>query len=171
VNRIKQGGRALLAFAQSVDTALVQRTLSPAQQRLFFALVRAEQLHSLNVLRDVLAQSPHTPQDLAAAALLHDCGKSRYALATWQRTLAVLVRALIPPLAQQLSRDDRLTFWRAPFVVRKYHPAWGAQMLRDISASPRLIWLVEHHADSLDQWATHPDIDLLKRLKKADDAN
>jgi hypothetical protein len=171
VYRLKQGGRALLAFAQSVDVTLVQQTLSPAHQQLFYRLVRAEQLHSVNVLRDVLAQSPHTPHDLAAAALLHDCGKSRYALGTWQKTLAVLVRAALPSLSRRLSQDDHLSFWRAPFVVRKYHPIWGAQMLEGTGASPRLIWLVAHHADPLDQWADHPDIDLLKRLKKADDAN
>jgi hypothetical protein len=171
VYRLRQGGRALLAFAQPVDRGLVQQTLSPTHQTLFFALARAEQLHSLNVLRDVLAQEPHTPHDLAAAALLHDCGKSRCALATWQKTLAVLVRAFLPTLARRLSQEDRLTFWRAPFVVRKYHPKWGAQLLEGTGASPRLIWLVEHHADSADQWAAHPDINLLKRLQKADDAN
>jgi hypothetical protein len=171
VYRIKQGGRALLAFAQPVDHALVQQTLSLSQQTVFSRLARSEQLHSLNVLRDVLAQSEHTPPDLAAAALLHDCGKSRYALAIWQKTLAVLVRAFVPTLEQKLSQEDRLTFWRAPFVVRKYHPTWGAQMLRDIDASPRLIWLVAHHADSLEAWPDHPDKLLLARLQKADDAN
>lgn len=171
MHRIKQGGRALLAFAQPLDDALVTQTLSPAQIGLFRQLKRAEQLHSLNVLRDVLAQANSTPPDLAAAALLHDCGKSRYALATWQKTLAVLVRAFLPPLEQHLSKDDRLTFWRAPFVVRQYHPAWGAKMLSEIGASPRLIWLVAHHADPLERWQDHPDVNLLARLKKADDAN
>jgi hypothetical protein len=171
VHRIKQGGRALLAFAQPLDETLAQQTLSPAQMSLFRQLNRAEQLHSLNVLRDVLAQADSTPPDLAAAALLHDCGKSRYALATWQKTLAVLVRAFVPPLEKYLSQDDRLSFWRAPFVVRQYHPAWGAQMLSDIGAAPRLIWLVAHHADPLDRWQDHPDVTLLARLKKADDAN
>jgi len=171
VHRIKQGGRALLAFAQPLDETLIQQTLSPSHSALFHRLARSEQLHSLNVLRDVLAQSEDTPQELAAAALLHDCGKSRYALAIWQKSLAVLIRAFVPKLEQNLSQEDRLTFWRAPFVVRRYHPAWGAQMLRDIGASPRLIWLVEHHAYSLEQWQDHPDKILLARLKKADDAN
>lgn len=171
MHRLKQGGRALLAFAQPLDEALAARTLSPAHFTLFRSLSRPEQLHSLNVLRDVLAQSEHTPHDLAAAALLHDCGKSRYALATWQKTLAVLVRAFLPGVEASLSQDERLSFWRAPFVVRKYHPAWGAEMLRDIGASPRLIWLVEHHADPVEGWQGHPDVTLLARLKRADDAN
>jgi len=171
VHRIRQGGRALFAFAKPLDEALVQQTLSPIQMGLFRPLKRVEQLHSINVLHDVLAQDDTTPPDLAAAALLHDCGKSRYAMTTWQKTLVVLVRTFIPSLAQHLSQEDRLTFWRAPFVVRKYHPAWGAQMLSDISAAPRLIWLVAHHADPLEQWHDHPDMTLLARLKKADDAN
>lgn len=171
MHRIRQGGRALLAFAQPLDDTLVARTLSAAQQGLFRQMKRAEQLHSLNVLRDVLVQADSTPPDLAAAALLHDCGKSRYALATWQKSLAVVVRAFLPPLEQHLSQDERLSFWRAPFVVRQYHPAWGAQMLSEIGASPRLIWLVAHHADPLERWQDHPDVTLLARLKKADDAN
>lgn len=160
-----------MAFAQPLDEALVQQTLSPTQMAVFRPLRRAEKLHSINVLRDVLAQADSTPPDLAAAALLHDCGKSLYALRTWHKTLVVLVRAFMPSLAKHLSQEDRLTFWRASFVVRQYHPAWGAQMLSDIGASPRLIWLVAHHADPLEQWQDHPDMTLLARLKKADDAN
>jgi hypothetical protein len=171
VHRIKQGGRALIAFAQPLDETLVKQTLSPTQMTLFYSLKRVEQLHSINVLRDVLAQADSTPQDLAQAALLHDCGKSRYALATWQKSLAVLVRAFFPRLEQRLRQQDRLTFWRAPFVVQQYHPAWGAQLLSDIGAAPRLIWLVAHHADPLERWQDHPDVTLLARLKKADDAN
>ncbi len=171
MHRLKQGGRALLAFARPVDETLMQQTLSPAQIDLFRRMKRAEQLHSLNVLRDVLAQADDTPPDLAAAALLHDCGKSRYALATWQKTLAVVVHALAPRLEQALSQDENMTFWRMPFIVRKYHPAWGAALLTEIGASARLIWLVAHHADPLKLWQDHPNINLLMRLKKADDAN
>ncbi|MBL8164963.1 MAG: hypothetical protein JNJ61_23470, partial [Anaerolineae bacterium] len=59
--RLKQGLRALLAFSRPVDWDLAAETLSPDLMTLFRRLKRSEQLHSLNVLRGVLAQgsAPH----------------------------------------------------------------------------------------------------------------
>lgn len=171
VQRVRQGLRALLAFSQAVDYALAARYLSPAQMALFRAMSRSEQLHSLNVLRSVLAQSLETPHDLAVAALLHDCGKSRYRLAIWQKTMAVLVTRFAPGLVRRLSGDERLTFWRAPFSVRQHHPAWSARLMAAAGTSERAVWLAAHHADSLGLWPHHPYRQLLERLKRADDTN
>ncbi len=169
--RLKQGIQALFAFTQPVDSALAAQYLSPAQQALFHKMTRSEQLHSLNVLRTVLAQAPETPPDLAVAALLHDCGKSRYALNVAQRTLSVMVEKLLPALFHRWTRDDTLTIWRAPFVVRQHHPAWSAHMLAEVGSSAQVVWLAAHHADALSQNAQHPLYSLLARLKAADDAN
>lgn len=169
--RLKQGLRALTAFARSVDHDLAACYLTTNQLACFLELSRSEQLHSINVLRMVLEQEDTTPPDLAAAALLHDVGKSRYTLAVWQKTLGVLVERLLPKLANHLNQRDDITFWRAPFVVRRYHPVWGAEILKNAGASERLLWLVAHHADPLSEWNHHPDIHLLRRLKAADDAN
>src|SRR4051812_25423001 len=95
VYRLQQGVRALFAFSQPVEISLAERYLSPSLMALFQQMDRGEQLHSLAVLRDVLAQGD-TPNDLAVAALLHDVGKSRYPIGVWQKTLAVMVRALVP---------------------------------------------------------------------------
>jgi hypothetical protein len=169
--RMMQGIRALLAFSQTVDTALAQRHLSAPQMALFLRMSKSEQLHSLNVLRDVLAQEAHTPPDLAVGALLHDVGKSRYALNTAQRTLSVLVKKLLPRLERRLSVTQELTWLNAPFVVRRHHPQWSAELLREVGASETAIWLVAHHADDLTQWVVHPQVGLLARLKTADDQN
>jgi hypothetical protein len=174
VYRVRQGVRALFAFSQVVDYDLAAEYLNPTQMTLFRRMARSEQLHSLNVLQSVLAQAAETPHDLAVAALLHDCGKSYYALTVWQRTLAVLVKKLLPSLSNQLSRNDSpvgLSVWRAPFVVRQHHPAWGAALLTQTDTSERAIWLVAHHADSLALWQEHPNTPLLARLKQADDLN
>lgn len=171
VYRLKQGIRALFAFAQPVDIALAARYLAPAQLALFQDMTRSEQLHSLNVLRTLLAQAPPTPPDLAVAALLHDCGKSRYALNVAQRTLAVLTEKLLPAVFQAISQDDTVSFWRAPFVVRRHHPAWSARLLLDAGSSEAVVWLAAHHADVLADHTNHPFYPLLARLKAADDMN
>jgi len=65
--RIKQGLSSLFAFTRSVDFDLAERYLNSAQMTLFRRFKRGEQLHSLNVLRTLLAQD-ETPHDLALAA-------------------------------------------------------------------------------------------------------
>lgn len=171
IQRVQQGVRALLAFATSVDTDLAQQTLSAKEFQAFVGMSRSEQLHSLNVLRDVLAQSDTTPPALAVAALLHDVGKSRYHLMVWQKTIAVLVKAFIPKLAAYLARDETLNFWRAPFTVREYHPKWSANILRRCQSDDVAIWLAEHHQEDATQHQDHPYYELLCRLQAADDAN
>lgn len=170
-NRVQQGIRALLAVFTSVDDTLANQYLNPQQRIAFYRMSRAEQLHSLNVLRAVLQQADETPHALAVAALLHDVGKSRYHLAVWQKTLSVLVKAFIPPLYHYLSADERLTLLRAPFTVRKYHPQWSGQILRDCDSPQVAIWLAEHHQDHPLIHQSHTNYPLLLRLQHADDAN
>lgn len=170
--RIKQGLRALFAFTAEVDDALVHRHLSAPEYDLFKTMATAEQLHSVHVLRSVLAQSPQTPPELAAAALLHDIGKARYHLAVWQKTVSVLAESFAPGLFSKLSTGDALNWWRAPFMVREQHPAWGADMLTAIGSDPLVIWLVGHHACPIDACeAPQEHLHLLARLKKADSEN
>jgi hypothetical protein len=144
---------------------------------LFASLQRSEQLHSLNVLRAILADDNETPRALAVAALLHDAGKARYPLRVWQKTLAVLVRAVHRGLAARLSAGDPRHPLTRPFVVSAQHPAWSAELLRAAAANApteadeTAIWLVEHHADDADSWADHPLYPLLVRLQAADDLN
>ncbi|MBZ0279825.1 MAG: HD domain-containing protein [Anaerolineae bacterium] len=170
VQRLRQGFRALFAFSQTVDLELAAQYLSPKLLSLFRQMKRSEQLHSLNVLQDVLAQGS-TPHDLAIAALLHDVGKSRYPLAVWQKTASVLVRAMLPNLFHKWSMGNPANMWQRPFVVYVQHPVWSADMLRQADASEAAVWLAAHHADSSAQWDGHPYLPLLRRLQQADNAN
>ena len=168
--RIRQGLRAVFAFSKSVEVSLAAEYLTPELLALFQQMRRSEQLHSLNVLRDVLAGGA-TSRDLAVAALLHDVGKSRYPMQVWQKTLAVLVRAFSPQLFERWSKGNPTNLWHRPFVVYVHHPTWSAELAAQAGASENVIWLVIHHQDAADQWSRHPLADLFVRLQQADDSN
>lgn len=168
--RIRQGLRALFAFSQPVDDDLAAQHLTPELLACFRAMRRSEQLHSLHVLRTVLAQGS-TPPDLAVAALLHDAGKSRYPFPVWQKTLVVLVRAFAPRLFERLSSGSETNWLHRPFVLSVHHPTWSAEQVAAAGGSEGAVWLIAHHADSPDRWHDHPQAHLLHRLRAADDAN
>lgn len=167
VYRLRQGLSALFAFASPVDADLASEYLSPDLLKLFQRLKRGEQLHSLRVLRTV-SQNGAPDRDLMVAALLHDVGKTRYPLAIWQKTLAVLVRAFFPALYAWFSAGDPRNLLLRPFVVSIQHPIWSADMLRAASAGESAVWLAEHHQDDAASWVDHPLYPLLIRLQVAD---
>lgn len=169
--RMQQGVWALLAFTQTVDEVLAQQHLNEAQWALFCQMSHSEQLHSLNVLRTVLAQASETPSDLAVAALMHDVGKSRYHMSVLEKTLVTLIKTFLLGWFQQLSEADKVTTWRAPFAVYRYHPDWGAELMSEADSTERTLWLVAHHQDAAETWHNHPNYPLLLRLQAADDVN
>ena len=169
----RQGIQALTAFAQPVDFDLAATYLSPDLMTLFRRMQRNDQLHSLNVLRSVLAHGP-TPPELATAALLHDAGKSRYHVMVWQRTLATLLWVAMPAQFERLGRCDNtesVAYWRRGFVVYIQHPVWSAEMAAQLGASESALWLIAHHQEDAALHRAHPLYPLLLRLQSADDAN
>jgi hypothetical protein len=166
--RLRQGLRALFAFAFAVDESLAAHHLSPALLASFRAMRRSERQHSLRVLRALLRAGEVSPA-LAIAALLHDVGKSCYPMALWQRSLPVLVRAIAPTLFARLSQSDPQNPWVRGFVVYMHHPRWSAEIIIRCGGGDDAAWLAEHHADDAQQWRTHPLSADLVRLKYADD--
>ena len=170
--RITQGLRAILAFTQEVDYSLPERYLAPPLLAAFKRMSTSEQLHSIRVLRAVLAQEAHTPHDLAVAALMHDCGKARYPLSVYGKSIAVAVEKLVPPFYRYANQmDPAQTVWARPFIVRAQHPVWSAEVLREAGASIGAVWLAEHHQEIVAMWMDHPQAGSVWRLQRADDTN
>ncbi len=166
--RLRQGLRALVAFARPVDEALAAQQLTPALLDRFRQMRRSEQQHSLRVLRALLDEGGVSPA-LATAALLHDVGKTCYPMSLWQRSLPVLVKAFSPAHLQRLSAGDPRSRWARGFVVYVYHPAWSAEIIAAGGGAADAVWLAAHHADDAGAWRDHPLHNDLKRLQYADD--
>ena len=171
LHRLGQGIRALLAFAMSPDLGLAQHYLTQREFAAFQTLSRAEQLHSLNVLRAVLGAEPNAPTALSSAALLHDVGKSRYHLAVWQKTLSVLILAFAPGISRRPSNDDLLSKWRSPLVVWARHPKWSGEILRECGSESAVIWLAENHHHDAERYRDQQYYPLLLKLQAADRAS
>ncbi len=169
MRRLRQGVRALFAWARPVDTALAAKILSPELLRLFQRMRRSEQQHSLNVLRTLQAQGHNDPA-LLAAALIHDVGKSRVAFHLWDRVLVVLVKAAAPRLARKCGQGTP-TGWRRPFAVSQQHPQWGAEMAAAAGADPLLVQLIADHQKHLVGPPQNHVEERLYLLQNADDAN
>lgn len=169
--RLRQGLRALSAWARPVDHDLAARYLTPSLMALFRQMRRSEQLHSLNVLR-MLRAAGHDEPPLMVAALLHDVGKSRAPFHLWDRTVVVLVKAVAPGLARRwgYSRPEPAGLLR-PFVISYQHPRWGAELVAGAGGDSAAVALIARHQDRLNG-APQTEVErLLIALQAADDAN
>lgn len=166
--------RAASAYDPAVGRAEAARVLSAPLLALFAQMRRSEQAHSLNVLHCVHALTDGAPPPtLAAAALLHDVGKTRLPLGLWGRSLPVAVEAVAPPLVAGWAAAylRRPSAWTRPFAVYVYHPMWGAALAAAAGAAPDTVWLIAHHADAPACHAAHPLAGALALLQRADNAS
>ncbi len=170
VMRLRQGIRALFAWARSVDEDEAAAVLGPALMQLFRAMRRSERQHSLNVLRSVRAAGYDHPA-LLVAALLHDCGKTRAAYHLWDRVLVVLFAAAWPGAVQRWGTQGEPRGWRRPFVVAVQHPGWGAELVAAAGGDALAVALIADHARPLDGPPGNDYERLLAVLRAADDAN
>jgi hypothetical protein len=139
---------------------------------LFYQMQPGEQAHSLEIYEQLLAQGETSP-DLLAAALLHDVGKTRYPLQSWERAEIVIAKKLLPKRARQWGLGTPAG-WKRPFVVAERHPEWGADMAAQAGASEMTVQLVLRHQDKINpapfnHGEARPEEILLYRLQLLDD--
>jgi hypothetical protein len=146
--------------------AEVAAILSDREMMLFRQMLPTDQRHAYRVFR-LLEESDQTNGDLLAAALLHDVGKVRVDLSTWDRSVAVLGEAFVPQKADEWGSGEA-EGWKRPFVVRKNHPAWGARLAEEAGSRPAVVDLIRRHQDKPTS-DSRPNSDLLAMLQWADD--
>jgi putative nucleotidyltransferase with HDIG domain len=146
--RVRQLRYAARARVAEQDYQFVARFLTPQQFTLFDQMQPAEQVHSLQVARELLELGEDSP-DLLAAALLHDVGKMRQPLQLWERIWIVLGETLFPALVHRWGNTSHNSgpasfLWR-PFMVAERHPQWGAELALQAGASPLTADLIRRH--------------------------
>jgi putative nucleotidyltransferase with HDIG domain len=171
--RLRQLWQALDAKPAPKDQELVRKILSPQLAALFFRMQPSEQVHSLIVLRKLIAQAESDP-DLLVAALLHDVGKIRIPLHLWERGWVVLLKAAAPGLVEMWGNqatqvNGKLVWWKRSLQVAVQHPAWGAELVRQAGASAKVQELIRHHQQRPRVDLEELDIQLLSKLQAVDD--
>ena len=147
----------------------IESLLNPSQRKLFYRYQESDQWHAYRVFT-TLQESGYRQPDLLAAALLHDIGKTKVRLSVWDRILIVVVERLLPGQLYRWGEGD-LHSWKRPFVVRRHHPQWGADMARAAGCSAQTIDLINRHQDPLPPDSQLPADLLLRQLQWADDLN
>ncbi len=156
----------------AAERAEVQGVLAPPLAALFWRMTRAEQAHSLHVLRALARPDAGWPQppELFQAALLHDVGKTCAPLSLPGRAAVVLARRALPGLAQRWEQA-RASGWRRPFVTAARHAEWGADLAARAGAAPLVVALIRRHQAPAPRPPGTAEDELLYALQLADDDN
>ncbi|MFC6591110.1 HD domain-containing protein [Deinococcus lacus] len=135
-------GRSLWAQQARPDDDWALGFLSAPEAAIYLAMDPRDREHGCRVAAAVGSACPQASAELLAAALLHDCGKSRRPYRVWERVLA----GLLP------WRWAGVLPWE-PARLRAQHPRLGAEQLRAAGARPRVAELVAcHHAPPPATW-------------------
>jgi hypothetical protein len=173
--RSRQFWYAISTRTSPQDVELIKSVLTDPQIELFQRMQPSEQAHSLVVLKELLQRGEQNP-DLLVAALLHDVGKSRAPLRSWERVMIVVVGAICKDCIHEWGKmapeeGEDIQGWRRAFIVAEQHPAWGADLAAACGTSPLATALIARHQEQrLSGAKTEEDI-LLIKLQAVDDLN
>ena len=159
--RSRQFFGALRTRLEDEERAEVAAHLTPAEQRLFYAMDPRDQRHGLDVFR-ILESGGHRDASLLAAALLHDAGKGR--IRVWHRVAFVLLRAASPRLLRRLASGDG-PGWRGALARSLDHAERGAALAEAAGSTAETVRLIRLHRSAAG------DDDALALLQAADESS
>jgi hypothetical protein len=157
------------------DLEQVHSILTDPEAELFLRMQASEQTHSLRLLNQLTDQGEEN-LDLHKAALLHDVGKIRAPLRTWERVMIVVVQGICKDCVSRWGSSEIYSLekspgWRRAFIVAEQHPAWGADLAAKCGAAPLTVSLIARHQEQLPQGANSMEEILLRKLQAVDDNN
>ncbi|MEN9933478.1 MAG: hypothetical protein RLZZ387_57 [Chloroflexota bacterium] len=162
--RLRQLRSALSAQVTAEERAMLGRTLSPAEARLFARMPLFDQRHCLDVYH-TLAQAGHNDPALLRAALLHDCGKvddDGRPIPLLYYGIFVVLRRLAPRLYQRATLS-RLRPLR-PFGLHAAHEERAVALAEAAGSASEVL-------EILRDYATRRTTPLTAALHWADDLN
>lgn len=135
---------------------------------LFAAMANHDRRHAIGVARRALAlRGVDAPDDLAAAALLHDVGKVHSGLGPVGRARATVRIAVLG--RERVRAQVARTEWTRRVAIYADHPGLGAADLRARGARDRVAAWAEVHHDPTRWSASGFDHDDTAALHAADD--
>ncbi len=167
--RVRQFFRVLRDRPDPEAWKRAEAFLEPQFSRLFLGMLPSDQAHALRVFSTLMDEG-HTDQDLLAAALLHDIGKSVHQPTVLDRVIVILTNRLLPQKVVQWGASEPVG-WRRPFSIASQHPGWGAELAAANGASPRVAELIRRHQDPASSEPGSSIEQLLAVLRRADSEN
>lgn len=175
VYRARQFFEAVAAYLtplHDAERAKAYTHLPGPARRLFDAMPRQDQRHSLKVAAKVQAAGHHDPA-LLQAALLHDAAKAEGGLTLFHRVAVVLIKAF---------RPSWLEAWRGrpapprgniryPFWAHVNHPECGALLAAQAGCLPEAVELIRFHQERVPAGDRSAFAHKLAALQAADDDN
>lgn len=166
IKRVLQFVRAVTARVSVEDGKYISTHLNADEQKIFFAMSVADQVHSLRtaytVERLIIEDKRGVDREfLIRCALLHDTGRHAGDLTIKGKIFAVLITSIAPKFAERLELNGN----RALYVYHN-HAEIGARRLQKLGLFKEAKIIAKHHAKP------KPDDPFeLKLLRLADNEN
>lgn len=166
IKRSRQFFRALFAEVTAEDGKYISAHLSGAEQKLFFAMSKIDQAHSLRtaytIERLVIEGKKGVDREfLIRCALLHDTGRVKGDVSIFGKVFAVLIVTFAPSFADKLERRGNHAIY-----IYRHHAEIGARKLQQMKLFKESKIIAKHHS------APKPDDPKeLKLLRLADEEN
>lgn len=130
---------AFFPWLAAADDTFAQQQLSAAEYQLYMQMDVRDRYHGCLVAKRLRSEYPAASMALLRAALLHDVGKS---CLRYQPLSRVLVHLYTP---RDIPSTPAQRGLRRLWQVHRYHPCYGAAMIRAAGGHHRVAELVAKH--------------------------